>query len=135
MTSGSNSDSAFRMTTPRQLEVLRVIRDHGVITRAEIAEVLQSSASQVSRLTAPLISRHLVTVEPRLPLVEGRPTELLTLADHTHYVVGIDIGKTTFHVIGLDKRGRIAVRQKFTRRAIEQWFANLPKCLICSASA
>jgi transposase len=45
-------------------------------------------------------------------------------------VVGIDIGKTTFHVIGLDKRGRIAVRQKFTRRAIEQWFANLPKCLI-----
>jgi transposase len=45
-------------------------------------------------------------------------------------VVGIDIGKNTFHVVGLDARGRIAVRQKFTRRAIEQWFVNVPKCLI-----
>lgn len=45
-------------------------------------------------------------------------------------VVGIDIGKTTFHVVGLDKRGHIVVRQKFTRHAVEQWVANLPKCLI-----
>ena len=63
-----------------------------MITRAEIAERLQSSASQVSRLTAPLIKRKLVTVEPRLPFVEGRPTELLALADATHYVVGLDVG-------------------------------------------
>lgn len=107
MASGSNSDSAFRMTTPRQLEVLRVIRDHGVITRAEIAEVLQSSASQVSRLTAPLIARHLVMVEPRLPLVEGRPTELLTLADHTHYVVGIDIGGLAQDTVVTNLRGEV----------------------------
>jgi predicted NBD/HSP70 family sugar kinase len=95
------------MTTPRQLEVLRVIRDHEVITRAEIAEVLRSSASQVSRLTAPLISRHLVAVEPRLPLVEGRPTELLTLADHTYYVVGIDIGGLAQDAVVTNLRGEV----------------------------
>lgn len=44
--------------------------------------------------------------------------------------VGVDIGKNTFHVVGLDMRGRIAVRQKFSRRAIEEWFANLPRCLV-----
>lgn len=86
------SDSPFHDVTPRQLEVLRIVRDRGVITRAEIAELLQSSASQVSRLSAPLIARHLVAVEPRLPLVEGRPTELLALADDAHFVIGLDIG-------------------------------------------
>lgn len=78
--------------TPRQLEVLRIIRDHGVITRNEIGSLLHTSASQVSRLTAPLIARSIVTVEPRLPLVEGRPTELLALAEDTHFVVGLDVG-------------------------------------------
>ncbi|MEZ4532892.1 MAG: hypothetical protein R2855_18000 [Thermomicrobiales bacterium] len=70
---------------PRQLEVLRIIRDHGVITQRN-GSLLHTSASQVSRLTAPLIARSIVTVEPRLPLVEGRPTELLALAEDTHFV-------------------------------------------------
>ena len=29
-------------------------------------------------------------------------------------VVGIDIGKNSFHVVGLDSRGAIAVRQKWS---------------------
>ncbi|HET9662373.1 MAG TPA: ROK family transcriptional regulator [Thermomicrobiales bacterium] len=101
------SDGAFRAATPRQLEVLRIIRDRGVITRAEIAELLGSSASQVSRLTSPLISQRLVTVEPRLPLVEGRPTELLALADDTHYVVGLDIGGLAQDAVVTNLRGAI----------------------------
>ena len=30
-------------------------------------------------------------------------------------VIGIDIGKNSFHVVGLDKRGAIALRQKWSR--------------------
>ena len=30
-------------------------------------------------------------------------------------VMGIDIGKNSFHVIGLDARGAIALRQKWSR--------------------
>jgi hypothetical protein len=30
-------------------------------------------------------------------------------------VAGIDIGKNSFHVVGLDKRGAIALRQKWSR--------------------
>ena len=29
-------------------------------------------------------------------------------------VVGIDIGKNSFHIVGLDDRGAIMLRQKFT---------------------
>ena len=45
-------------------------------------------------------------------------------------VVGIDIGKNSFHVIGLDDRGAIVLRQKWSRGQIEARLANLPPCLI-----
>src|SRR5688572_22988888 len=45
-------------------------------------------------------------------------------------VVGIDIGKNSFHVVGLDRRGAIVLRQKWSRGQIEARLANLPPCLI-----
>ena len=45
-------------------------------------------------------------------------------------VVGIDIGKTSFHVIGLDRRGAVVLRQRWSRGQIEIRFANMPPCLV-----
>jgi hypothetical protein len=45
-------------------------------------------------------------------------------------VAGIDIGKNSFHVIGLDQRGAIVLRQKWSRGQVEARFANMPPCLI-----
>jgi transposase len=45
-------------------------------------------------------------------------------------VIGIDIGKNSFHVIGLDQRGAIVLRQKWSRGQVEARFANMPPCLI-----
>ena len=45
-------------------------------------------------------------------------------------VVGIDIGKNSFHVIGLDGRGAIVLRQKWSRGQVDARFANMPPCLI-----
>src|ERR1700720_322808 len=45
-------------------------------------------------------------------------------------VIGIDIGKNSFHVIGLDKRGAIVLRQKWSRGQVEARLANTPPCLI-----
>src|ERR1700739_1395461 len=42
----------------------------------------------------------------------------------------IDIGKNSFHVIGLDQRGAIVLRQKWAPRQIEARLANIPPCLI-----
>src|SRR3974390_191365 len=45
-------------------------------------------------------------------------------------VIGIDIGKNSFHVVGHDRRGAIVLRQKWSRGQVEARLANLPACLI-----
>jgi transposase len=53
-----------------------------------------------------------------------------TATAQTVSVVGIDIGKNSFHIVGLDDRGAIVLRQKWSRGQLEARFANLPPCLI-----
>src|SRR5438552_14776905 len=45
-------------------------------------------------------------------------------------VIGIDIGKNSFHIVGLDARGAIILRQKWSRGQIEARFASMSPCLI-----
>src|SRR5512145_185305 len=45
-------------------------------------------------------------------------------------VLGIDIGKNTFHLIGLNEIGAINMRLKLSRRQLEARLANLPPCLV-----
>jgi transposase len=45
-------------------------------------------------------------------------------------VIGIDIGKNSFHIIGLDSRGAIVLRQKWSRGQVDARLANMPPCLI-----
>jgi transposase len=39
--------------------------------------------------------------------------------------LGIDIGKNVFHLIGLNKRGAIILRQKLSRGQVEARLANM----------
>ena len=34
-------------------------------------------------------------------------------------VIGIDFGKNSFHIVGLDERGTIVLRQKWSRGQVE----------------
>jgi transposase len=45
-------------------------------------------------------------------------------------VIGIDIGKNSFHVVGHDKRGTIVLRQKWSRGQVEARLANMQPCLV-----
>src|SRR5437879_1156207 len=45
-------------------------------------------------------------------------------------VIGIDIGKNSFHVVGHDARGAIVLRQKWSRGQVEARLANIAPCLI-----
>jgi transposase len=45
-------------------------------------------------------------------------------------VIGIDIGKNWFHVVGLDARGAIVLRRKWSRSQVEARLANVTPCLI-----
>jgi transposase len=44
--------------------------------------------------------------------------------------IGIDIGKNSFHVIGLDERGAIVLRQKWSGGQLEARLAHTLPCLI-----
>jgi transposase len=44
--------------------------------------------------------------------------------------IGIDLGKTVFHLVGLNAKGEVAVRRKFSRTQLLRFTANLRVRLI-----
>ena len=63
---------------------------------------------------------------PRTTVVpDGEASKLKELTMHTHRqlsepvaTIGLDIGKNTFHLVGLDRRGAIAMRIKVSRNQL-----------------
>lgn len=45
-------------------------------------------------------------------------------------VIGIDIGKDVFHLVGFDANGKIAFRRKIRRLALEETFKTIPGCIV-----
>lgn len=45
-------------------------------------------------------------------------------------VVGVDIGKDTFHLVGFDDAGSVVLRKKIKRMALNQTFEKLPRCIV-----
>jgi len=45
-------------------------------------------------------------------------------------VIGVDIGNNSFHVVGLDQRDAIVLRQRWSRSQVDSRLANMPPCLI-----
>jgi transposase len=46
------------------------------------------------------------------------------------HTIGIDLGKTVFHFVGLNSQGEVIVRKKFSRLQLLRFMANRPVCLI-----
>jgi transposase len=46
------------------------------------------------------------------------------------HTIGIDLGKTAFHLVGLDLRGEVLVRKKFSRAQLLRFTANVHVGLI-----
>jgi hypothetical protein len=46
------------------------------------------------------------------------------------HTIGIDLGKTVFHFVGVNARGQVVVRKKGSRTQLLRFTANLPQCLI-----
>src|SRR5512136_1387379 len=61
---------------------------------------------------------------------KSRSTAMSDKSTPTIATMGIDIGKNSFHVVGLDARGAIVLRQKWSRGQVEARLANMPPCLI-----
>src|SRR5262249_26377727 len=68
---------------------------------------------------------------------DGEASKLKELTMHTHQrsanpiaTIGLDIGKNTFHLVGLDKRGAIAISMKLSGIQLVRRLVNLSPCLI-----
>jgi len=44
--------------------------------------------------------------------------------------IGIDLGKTVFHLVGVSARGEVVARKKCSRAQVLRFTSNLPSCLI-----
>ena len=44
--------------------------------------------------------------------------------------IGIDLGKTTFHLVALGAHSQVVIRKKFSRQQLLTYAANLPSCLM-----
>ena len=42
--------------------------------------------------------------------------------------VGIDLGKTTFHLVALSAAGKVLLRKKFTQKQLITFTANISQC-------
>ena len=60
----------------------------------------------------------------------GASTAMPRSANQSVANMGIDVGKNSFHVVGLDQHGAIIVRQRWTRSQIRARLANIAPCLI-----
>ena len=49
---------------------------------------------------------------------------------HAVTVIGVDLGKNTLHLVGLNSFGAIVLREKVSRGRMASRLANLPPCLI-----
>ncbi|SPJ26096.1 hypothetical protein PAA8504_03952 [Palleronia abyssalis] len=45
-------------------------------------------------------------------------------------VVGADIGKDTFHLVGFDRAGQLFMRKQINRLALNATFEQLPRCIV-----
>ena len=46
------------------------------------------------------------------------------------HLLGIDLGKTVFHLVGLDSTGKVVIRKRCSRRQLLAFTANLEAKLI-----
>jgi hypothetical protein len=54
---------------------------------------------------------------------QGQPTQ-------TFASIAIDIGKDVFHIVGFDTSGKVVLRKKFKRLALEAELAKLPPSIV-----
>ncbi len=81
-----------------------------------------SAPYELMAWTTPALSGN---VDPR-----GAATGAQAMSNTNIVTIGIDLGKNTFHVVGLDATGAITLRKKRSRNQLDQSLGNVPRCLI-----
>lgn len=92
--------------------VLEVIRMHGPINRSKIAKMVGLSIPTIMKITDEFIENELVRVAGIGESKGGKKPQMLEIIPEAHYVVGVDIGRTTMKVIVMDLAGTVVSEGK-----------------------
>lgn len=90
--------------------VLNIIRDHGPISRGEIARRSQLAPSAVSNIVTELISLGLVRDSHLAKPEGGRPATMVQLNADSAYVIGVNVGLTSITTVVTNLVGTIVGR-------------------------
>ncbi|WP_433831912.1 ROK family protein [Actinoplanes sp. CA-015351] len=85
--------------------VLAILREHGTLSRAQIANRAGLSRTTLSEITGDLLGRGaivVVTTDARHRAGSGRPAELLALDPRSGQFLGVDLGHTRVRVVVAD---------------------------------
>ncbi|WP_433065430.1 ROK family transcriptional regulator [Dactylosporangium sp. CS-033363] len=88
-----------------EARVLRVLREHGALSRGQIATKVGLSRTTLSEITGDLLSRGAVVVvdtDAAKRAGSGRPAELLTLDPSSGQFLGVDLGHTRVRIAVAD---------------------------------
>ncbi len=111
--SGSRGLSALRSSNRRRL--LELLREHGEISRADLARLTDLSSTTVSSLIAELSDEGMVTEVDRHRAARtgrtGRPGRLVQLVGGRGLVAGLDIGREQVRAAVCDLGGEVIAEQ------------------------
>ena len=91
--------SRYASTSARQLEVLRLVREHGQASRSRIGAELHLDKKTVSGIVEELLRQELIRSAGFLASRAGRRQELLAIRGGHSNFIGIDLGAT--HILGV----------------------------------
>jgi len=102
-----------------QARVLRLLREKGVLSRAEVARYLCLTRSTVTLVVGELIKKGLIapTGEAFCTQLTGRPGAALKLNGEGAFFLGIEIGANEVHLLLINLFGSIVYRQTVPHRS------------------
>ena len=102
-----------------QARVLRLLKEKGVLSRAEIARYLGLTRSTVTLVISELIKKGLIapTGEAFVTQLTGRPGAALQLNAEGAFFLGVEIGANEVHLLLIDLFGSVIYRQTVPHRS------------------
>jgi predicted NBD/HSP70 family sugar kinase len=103
-------------TSEQQTVILRLLREHGALTRRQLSHMTGYSISLVRQLTEALALHALILTNGVAGDVPGRPSQLWSLSPDACLAVGLDVSSRETQVVVLDAHGTLLFRHNQPRR-------------------
>ncbi len=110
MSAGSQKATRAQVKNHNKRLILKTIYKQKQISRAAIARSTHLTRPTVSNIVAELMAERLVKEVGQTPSEGGKPATLLSVAEDSHCLIGIDLANSEFRGALLNLRGQVQHR-------------------------